>query len=377
MPDGLDLRSLRILAVDDEESNLLLLQRILERAGYTDVAVTTEPSRVVEMFAETPPDLVMLDLHMPGMNGFELMKRLAPLTADGRAVPILVLTADASDETKRRALAAGARDFLTKPLDRVELLLRVNNLLQVKRLQDRLREHNARLEYEVAERTRDLDQARLEMLHRLALAGEYRDDQTQEHAWRIGRISGLLAIGLDIPDDEVELVARAAPLHDLGKIGISDTILLKPGPLTEEEFAVVKTHTTIGAEIFAGSRSPVLRLAERISLTHHERWDGRGYTAGLSGNDIPLVGRIVSVADVFDALTHERPYKEAWPVEQAVAEIAGQAGRQFDPEIVEVFATLDHPTLLRSISGWEPPAPAPATANPQPPQRNGRRSVLT
>jgi putative two-component system response regulator len=270
-------------------------------------------------------------------------------------VPVLVLTADATDSTKRRALAAGARDFLTKPLDRIELLLRVRNLLQVKQLQDRLRQHNARLEYEVAERTRDLDHARLEMLQRLALAAEYRDDQTQEHAWRIGRICALLGLGLGIPDTEIELVARAAPLHDLGKIGIPDAILLKPGRLTDYEFSIIKTHTTIGAEILAGSRSPVLRLAERISLMHHERWDGRGYPAGVHGADIPLVARIVSVADVFDALTHERPYKGAWPVADAVGEIIVQAGRQFDPAVVEVFAMLDHAMLLSRVAGWDPP----------------------
>jgi putative two-component system response regulator len=355
MSDEHELKRLRILAVDDEDSNLLLLRRILERDGYAHVTVTTEPATVPTMFVGMQPDLVLLDLHMPGMDGFELMERLAPLIEES-AVPLLVLTADATDETKRRALAAGARDFLTKPLDRIELLLRVRNLLQVKQLQDRLREHNARLEYEVAERTRDLDHARLEMLQRLALAAEYRDDQTQEHAWRIGRICALIGLGLGIPDPEVELVARAAPLHDLGKIGISDTILLKPGRLTDEECAVIKTHTTIGAEILAGSRSPVLRLAERISLTHHERWDGRGYPAGLRGGVIPLVSRIVSVADVFDALTHERPYKHAWSVVEAVDEIVVQAGRQFDPTVVEVFATLDHPMLVGAMAGWDPPA---------------------
>ncbi len=355
MSDEPGLKQLRILAVDDEDSNLLLLRRILEHDGYTQIAVTTDPSRVPGMFVAQQPDLVLLDLHMPGIDGFELMERLAPLTAEGSAVPLLVLTADATDETKRRALAAGARDFLTKPLDQIELLLRVRNLLQVKQLQDRLRQHNARLEYEVAERTRDLDHARLEMLQRLALAAEYRDDQTQEHAWRIGRICALIGLGLDIPDVDVELVARAAPLHDLGKIGIPDAILLKPGRLTDEEFAVIKTHTTIGGGILAGSRSPVLRLAERIAITHHERWDGRGYPTGLRGADIPLVARIVSVADVFDALTHERPYKGAWPVADAVGEIRVQAGRQFDPAVVEVFATLDHTMLLSGVAGWHPP----------------------
>lgn len=211
--------------------------------------------------------------------------------------------------------------------------------------QDRLLEHNARLEGEVAKRTRELDLARLEILDRLALAPEYRDDDTQQHAWRIGRICASLARALGRSDEEVQLIGRAAPLHDLGKIGISDTILLKPGKLTDEEFEVLKTHARLGAEILAGSCGPLLRLAEQIALTHHERWDGRGYPVGLRGEGIPLAGRIAAVADVFDALVHERPYKRAWPVKDAVDEIAGQAGREFDPRVVAAFLTLDHRAL--------------------------------
>jgi putative two-component system response regulator len=348
-----DLKQLRILAVDDEESNLLLLRRILERAGYTRIETTSDPARVPGMFLESRPDLVLVDLHMPVVDGFGLMEQLAPLTGDRTDVPFLVLTADATEETKCRALSLGARDFLTKPFDQTELLLRVRNLLQVQQLQERLHEQNATLEEQVAERTRDLERARLEILERLALAAEYRDDDTQEHAWRIGRTCALLARDLGLADAEVELIRRAAPLHDIGKIGIPDAILLKPGRLTDAEFAVMKTHTTIGAEILSGSSSALLRLAERIALTHHERWDGCGYPAGLSSDAIPLAGRIVAVADVFDALTHERPYKGAWPVEKAVEEILGQAGRQFDAGVVEAFSRIDHPTLSSRVREWE------------------------
>jgi cyclic di-GMP phosphodiesterase len=344
------IRKLRIIAVDDEMSNLVLLRQILERDGYTQIDLTTNPARVPAMFVECRPDLVLLDLHMPGIDGFELMERLGPLAGEGSDVPFLVLTADATPATRRRALELGARDFLTKPLDRIELLLRVRNLLQVKSLQDRLQEQNQQLEVKVAERTRDLEQARLEMLERLALAAEYRDDDTQEHAWRIARTCVMIAIRLGLPDAEVELLARAAPLHDVGKIGIPDSILLKPGRLTEDEFDVIKTHTTIGAEILGGSGSPLLRLAEQIALSHHERWDGSGYPAGLQSDAIPLVGRIVAVADVFDALTHERPYKDAWPVQAAVNEILVQVGRQFDPDVVGAFSTLDHAALLDSVN---------------------------
>jgi putative two-component system response regulator len=347
-PDETELRRLRILAVDDEESNLLLLRRMLELEGYTNIHVCADATLVPEMFVTVAPDLVLLDLHMPKIDGFELMERLAPLSGGASDVPFLVLTADATDETKRRALALGARDFLTKPLDRIELLLRVHNLLQVKLLQDQLRGYTTVLEDRVVDRTRDLDTARMEILDRLALAAEYRDDQTQEHAWRIGRTCSLVGVGLGLPDPEVELIARAATLHDLGKIGISDSILLKPGRLTDDEFEVIKTHTTIGAGILAGSTSPLMRLAERIALTHHERWDGEGYPVRLEGEAIPLAGRITAVADTFDALTHARPYKGAWDVDAALQEIIEQSGHQFDPTVVEAFCALDHPMLLRS-----------------------------
>lgn len=343
------LHELRILAVDDEESNVLLLRRMLEREGYTRVQTTTDPLCAVQLFVDARPALVLLDLHMPRMDGFELMNRLAPLAGGRGGVPFLVLTADATPETKRRALSVGARDFVSKPFCQSELLLRVHNLLEAQQLHARLREQNSSLEAQVSARTRDLERARSEMLSRLALAAEYRDDETQEHAWRIGRSCGLLARALGLGDREAELIAHAAPLHDVGKIGLPDAILLKPGKLTDAEFQRVKMHTIIGAEILSGSQSPLLQLAEQIALSHHERWDGFGYPQQRRGEEIPLAGRIVAVADVFDALTHERPYKRAWPVEHAVAEILSQKARQFDPRVIDVFASLDHASLLSPV----------------------------
>jgi putative two-component system response regulator len=199
-----------------------------------------------------------------------------------------------------------------------------------------IQSQNQLLEAKVRERTRELEAAQIEIIERLARAAEFRDDNTGQHTERVGQMAALLARELGLPDAQVSLIRRAAPLHDVGKIGIPDSILLKLGKLTAAEFELVKTHTTIGARILSGSRFPLLRLAEEIAFSHHEQWDGRGY-AGLVGDTIPLAGRIVTVADVFDALTQKRPYKAAWPVEEAVAEIARQRGRQFDPQVVDAF----------------------------------------
>jgi putative two-component system response regulator len=328
----------KILIVDDEKANIRFLEIILQQAGYTNVHSTTDALQSHTLFCSIQPDIVLLDLAMPHMDGFEVMRQLHPEMLNN-PVPILVLTADGSSSTKHKALKQGAMDFLTKPLDEIEVLLRINNLLET-------RFHGVLLEARVQERTRELENAQLETLQRLALAAEYRDDDTGLHTRRVGTTAGRIAGVLGLPPAQVDLITRAAPLHDVGKIGITDAILLKPGKLTDEEFATMKQHTTIGARMLSGSTSPWLKLAEEIALTHHERWDGRGYPQKLSGEDIPLVGRIVAVADVFDALTHERPYKKAWPVDAATAEIQAQSGSQFDKHVVTAFLTLPHEGLI-------------------------------
>lgn len=326
----------RILVVDDEEANVLLLKRTLERAGYVDVAVTTDSRQVAELVIEFQPDLILLDLLMPHLDGFAVLEQLRSMIPEGTFLPVIVLTADITREVRQRALGSGAEDFLTKPFDVVEVTLRIRNLLQARRLHLQLQGQNELLEERVRVRTEDLEEAHIETLDRLAMAAEYRDDDTGQHIRRVGRASALVARELGLAETEVVLIERAAGLHDLGKIGVPDSILLAPRKLTSEEFDVVKTHTVIGANILSGSRSPLLKMAEQIAWAHHERWDGSGY-AGLVEEDIPLVGRITTVADVFDALTHERPYKKAWPVDEALAEIAGQRGRQFDPRVSDAF----------------------------------------
>ena len=326
------LKQGKILIVDDEKANVRLLEVILQQAGYLNVHSTTDAREALPFYRDMHPDLILLDLSMPHLDGYAVMKQLLPEMAED-VVPILVLTADATAGAKHKALREGAKDFLTKPLDETEVLLRIGNLLET-------RFHDVLMEQKVRERTHELETAQIETLQRLALAAEYRDDDTGTHTRRVGLMAGRLAEALGFSTFQVDLMLRAAPLHDVGKIGISDTILLKPGKLTDEEFVIMRSHTTIGAGILSGSTSLWLQLAEEIALSHHERWDGRGYPARLHGDAIPISGRIVAVADVFDALTHERPYKKAWPTADAVTEIEAQADRQFDRRVVDAFLTL-------------------------------------
>lgn len=338
----------RILVVDDQEPNVRLLEQLLKGSGFANVMSTTQSARVLSMCAEHDPDLLLLDLQMPAPDGFEIMRALEAQVTGPERLPVLVLTADASPETKRRALSVGASDFVNKPFDLTEVFLRIRNLLLTRCLQQELRRHNLSLEEGVRERTRQLEEAQLEIVDRLARAAEYRDDNTGEHARRVGRMAARIAETLGLDEDFVEQIRRAAPLHDVGKLSLADAILLKPGKLTQEEFDEMKKHTLVGAGILGRSRSHLLKLSEEIALTHHERWDGSGYPAGLAGEDIPISGRIVAVADVFDALVHDRPYKEAWPTSEALAEIRRLSGSHFDPDVVATLTefSLEDPAPL-------------------------------
>lgn len=325
----------RILIVDDEEQNITLLRRLLERAGFGRLESTTDPRDVSDLYVRFRPDLILLDLHMPHMDGLEVLDQLNQI-AEASYLPILMLTGDLSQDAKREALSRGAKDFVSKPFHADEVLLRISTLLETRFLYLQIQSQNQMLEAKVRERTRELESAQIEIIERLARAAEFRDDNTGQHTERVGQMAALLAKKIGLPDSQVSLIRRAAPLHDVGKIGIADSILLKLGKLTPEEFAIVRTHATIGARILSGSRFPILRLAEEIAFNHHERWDGDGY-AGIAKDAIPLAGRIVTVADVFDALTQKRPYKSAWPVGEAMAEIERQRGRQFDPALADAF----------------------------------------
>lgn len=333
------IRQAQIIIVDDEMANVALLERILKMGGYTNYLSTTDPRKVLALFKSHPPDLLLLDLHMPHLDGFTLMEQICARIETTGFMPILVLTADVSREAKQRALSAGAKDFLAKPLDAQEVLLRIRNLLETRFLHQAVLNQNVELEARVRERTRDLEIAHMDTIQRLARAGEFRDDETGQHAQRIGKVAAILAKELGLNNHQAELIRRAAPLHDIGKIGIPDSILLKPTKLTESEYETMKKHTTLGASILAGSRSPSLQMAEEIALYHHERWDGKGYMA-LEEDAIPIAARIVAAVDAFDAMTNNRPYREAFSQEHALEEIQSEAGKQFDPDVAAAFTRL-------------------------------------
>ncbi len=340
MTNPIRLLSSRILIVDDEPANVLLLERLLEQLGYNNLESYTDPQEALPRLLNSSVDLVLLDIQMPNVSGFDILEKIRDNKHENEFRPVMVLTADATPSTKRKALALGADDFLTKPFEAYEVALRVKNLLRTRLMYKEMTLENDLLEQRVLARTKELEEVQLEVVDRLGLATEYRDDDTKAHTGRVGEMASRLAKAMELPSRFSHLLRLAAPLHDIGKIGISDLILLKEGKLTDEEYETMKKHCEIGASILSGSKSEILQLAQEIAISHHERWDGRGYPNQLSGEDIPLSGRIVSVVDVFDALTHERTYKKAWPIEEALMEIKKNSGTQFDPTIVNALLTL-------------------------------------
>lgn len=330
------IESARILIVDDEEVNLKLLERTLTGQGYRNLVLIKDPTTVVDQYRRARCDLILLDINMPKLDGFGVLERLRELN-DPLLPPVIVLTAQHGREFLLRALQSGARDFITKPFDFSELLARVRNMLEAHLAHRLLHSHNEVLDEMVRTRTADLRRTRLQVVQRLGRAAEFRDNETGNHILRMSHISVLLGRALGWNEEDCELLLHASPMHDIGKIGIPDHILLKPGKLTAEEWEIMKTHVTIGARILEGDDSDLLRCARAIALSHHEKWDGSGYPYGLVAEEIPQVGRIVALADVFDALTSERPYKPAWTIDAAVTFIEDNRGRHFEPRLVDLF----------------------------------------
>jgi len=328
-----------ILIVDDQMTNILLLESILQNAGYTKIHSTQDPTEVVSFVKKLNPDLICLDIRMPQINGFQVMGQLKIVQKDSY-LPILVLTSEEDRETRLRALESGAKDFLHKPFDKIEVLMRIRNLLEASLLNRTISLQKETLEETVRIRTQELKDTQLEIVHRLARAAEHRDNETGSHIIRMSHYALVLGRACGMNEEECDILFHATPMHDVGKLGIPDRILLKPGKLDADEWEIMKQHTVIGAQLLSNSQSPVLQMGETIALTHHERWDGSGYPNRLAGEDIPLAGRICAIADVFDALSSKRCYKEPWPLEMVLQELHSLSGIQFDPRLVEMFEEL-------------------------------------
>ncbi|MDQ6950450.1 MAG: response regulator [Mariprofundales bacterium] len=326
-----------ILVVDDKPANTDLIEMMLDSSGYTNVTCINDPCLVESLHIQHSYDLILLDLRMPQMHGFEVMKMLQEQIDPLDYLPVMVLTADLDAASRHQSLELGARDFLNKPVDHEELLFRVFNLLQVRQLYKERKSRAALLEVEVAQRTSALRESHLETIRTLGRAAEFRDNETGMHVLRMSTCCRELAQLTGMDADFQNLIHIASPMHDIGKISTPDAILLKPGKLEPHEWDIMKKHAENGADILSESSSDFMKMGEIIARTHHEKWDGSGYPNGLSGEDIPIEGRIASICDVFDALLSKRPYKQAWPLEPTVELIHEESGRHFDPTLAQIF----------------------------------------
>ncbi len=334
------LKESRILVVDDNPSNVLLLEALLQQEDYHNVSSTTDPTQVKPLHQENEYDLILLDIQMPRLNGFQVMEQLKELHDADDYLPVLVLTAQTDMETRLRSLDLGARDFVTKPFQHAEVLQRIHNSLEIRYLYKQQKDYSHLLEEKVNEATAELRKSQLDIIRCLGRAGEYRDNETGEHVIRMSKSCQALALAAGFSARRAELILYASPMHDVGKIGIPDNILLKPGKLTPEEWETMQSHAKLGADILADNESEMVQLARTIALSHHEKWDGSGYPNGLQGEDIPIEGRIAAICDVFDALTSWRPYKNAWSIDEAIEYIKDNAGSHFDPKLVPIFLEI-------------------------------------
>lgn len=348
----------RIMIVDDEPLNIMTFRQHLKQEGYSEFVTTDKASEALVLVRDKKPDVLLLDIQMPGINGLDIL-RVMGLDPVFQHIPVLILTAETDPRIRKRALDLGASDFLSKPIDPNELLPRVRNAIVLKKHYDMLANEAARLEQQVERRTRQLEATRQQLILSLARAAEHRDDDTGNHVIRVGRYTSIIAAAMGYPEHKLLMLEQAAQLHDVGKIGIPDSILFKPGkldpdqydlmrkhcamgkqiiePISEKDWTVLKTHTRKGENMLHVRSSPLLMLAARIAQTHHEKWDGSGYPLGLEGEDIPLEGRIVAVADVFDALSSARPYKKAFSREKCFEILREGRGKHFDPQVLDAF----------------------------------------
>jgi response regulator RpfG family c-di-GMP phosphodiesterase len=325
-----------VLIIDDTEINLILFGALIKKLDNCQSHSFASPLDGLAWAATHTPDLVIVDYMMPDIDGLEFIQRFRALP-NCVDVPILMITANDQKQVRYRALDSGANDFLAKPVDKVEFLARAKNMLSLSSARRKLADHAEWLSSEVRKATEVILQRERDTVFRLCKAAEFRDPETGAHILRMAHYSQLIAKKLGLPPEEQELLLEAAPMHDIGKVGITDNILLKPGRLDAAEFEIMKQHAAFGYELLKNSNSRVLQAGAEIALGHHEKYDGSGYPQGLKGEAIPIFSRIVAVADVFDALTSERPYKKAWSLEQAVDFLNAGSGTHFDPQCVQAF----------------------------------------
>ena len=328
-----------VVAVDDVAVNLELYSRVLKRLPNVRIVSFTSSSGALEWCRKNDHDLLLIDFHMPPPNGLEFVTRIRKVPGKGD-IPIVMITVAQEKEIRYHAIQLGVNDFLIKPIDPIEFLARVKNLLILRDRGRRLQDHASWLQQEVERAIGDISGREEETIDRLTRAAEWRDRTTGKHIIRVSHYAAKLATALGLSNDDVHLMRLAAPMHDLGKVATPDHILLKPGPLTDEERKIIHEHVLAGADILRDSKSSLLQLGAEIAISHHERWDGTGYPHGLSGDSIPLSGRMVAICDVFDALVSVRPYKQAWSNVDAARYIESGSGTQFDPMIVSAFGRV-------------------------------------
>ncbi len=327
---------MRILLIDDTELNITLLQHLIKKIPEYESVAFTNPIKALDWCRDHEPDLVVVDYMMPEMDGIQFTQQFRGF-ANYEDIPVLMITANNEISVRHKALMSGVTDFLNKPLDNSEFVARARNMLALRQSQKKLIDRAAWLADEVRKATAKIREQEQETIFCLAKAAEYRDPETGAHIQRMAHYSQHIARILGLSEQQQEELLEAAPMHDIGKVGIADAILLKPGKLTPEEFELMKQHAVIGYELLSKSSSPLLKVAAEIAHTHHEKFDGSGYPRKLVGEDIPLYGRIVAVADVFDALTSARPYKRAWSIEEATQLLRDGSGKHFDPACVDAF----------------------------------------
>lgn len=338
---------MQIAIIDDNQVNLMLLKHLVGQMQGHEAKTFSNSLEGLDWCLNNDPDLIVVDYMMPNLNGMDFLRSFRQGTAKAE-VPVLMITGNLDSQLRYDALGAGANDFLTKPVDRVEFLARARNMLALRKSQKDLANRAEWLASEVQKATAEVRARERETIFLLARTAEYRDPETGAHILRMAHYSRLLAKHAGWSEVDQELLLEAAPMHDIGKVGTPDHILLKPGKLDEAEFRIMKEHAVIGYKILVSSSSPLLQLAANIANTHHEKYDGSGYPNGLAGEAIPEAGRIVAIADVFDALTSARPYKPAWSVERALELLSDQRGKHFDPQLIDIFmAHLDEVLAIR------------------------------